>query len=164
MAQICGKITLHKEYIKAQNLTNGPNLIPQSESPAPELIVLGKLLTGLYYNSWLIGETRASVTPEKRIPRKKINIKSLSTSPPRKDPILNQDKNTLWLQKYQYLPPHIPPFPPGFKSLINQVNDYNPETTDTSGTDKDDTSCTNRNVSIENVKAMKNTNDDDEYK
>ena len=55
---------LHKEYIKAKKLTNGPNLITQSESPAQELIVLGKLLTSLSFNSWLIGETRTSVTPE----------------------------------------------------------------------------------------------------
>ena len=56
----------------------------------------------------------------------------------------------------------MPPFPSGFKSLRNEANDDNPETTDTSGTDKDDTSCTNRDGSIENVKAMKNTNDDEE--
>ena len=70
-------------------------------------------------------------------------MKSLSTSPPIKGPIPNQDKNTLGLQKYQCLPPHLPPFPPGFKSLRNEANDDNPETTDTSRTDKDDTSRTN---------------------
>ena len=51
-------------------------------------------------------------------------------SPPRKDPIPNQDKNNLGLQKYQCLPSHVPPFYFGFKSLINKANDDNPETTD----------------------------------
>ena len=81
-----------------------------------------KLLTYLYVNSGSTGEKRASVTPEKRIPRNKINIKPLATSPPRKDSIPNQDKNTLGLQEYQFLPPHVPSFPPGFKSLRNEAN------------------------------------------
>ena len=85
-------------------------------------------------------------------------------SPPRKDPIPNKDKNNLDLQKYQSLPPHVPPFTHGFKSLRNESNDDNPETTDTSRTDKDDTSCTNQDDYIENVKSMKNTNDDEKYK
>ena len=65
--------------------------------------------TDLSVNSGLTGETRASLMPGKRIPRKKRNIKSLATSPPRKYPIPNHDKNTLVLQKYQCLPPHVPP-------------------------------------------------------
>ena len=63
--------------------------------------------------------------------------------PPGKDPIPNHDLKTLGIQKYQCLPPHVPPFPPGNKLLINQGNDDNPETTDTSRTDKCDTSHTN---------------------
>ena len=92
MAPICGKITLPKKSIKTQKLTDGQNLITQSESTAPEVIVVGKLWTNISVNSGLTGETRASVTPEKRIPRKKWNIKSLATSPPRKDPITGQIK------------------------------------------------------------------------
>ena len=84
--------------------------------------------------------------------------------PSRKDPIPNQNKNTLGIQRDQCLPPHLPPFPPGFKSLRNEENyDYN-ETKDTSSTDKDDTSRTNQDDSIENLKSMKNTNDDEKYK
>ena len=45
--------------------------------------------------SVLSGATGDSITPEKRIPRKKRNIKSLVTSPPRNDPIPNQYKNNL---------------------------------------------------------------------
>ena len=63
--------------------------------------------------------------------------------PPKKDPIPNQDKNHLGIQKDKWLPPHFSPFPPGFKSLRNKANDDDPETTDTSCTDKDDTPCTN---------------------
>ena len=46
------------------------------------------------------------------------------------------------------------------KSLRNKENDDNPDTTDTSHTKKDDTSHTNQGDSIEIVKDMKNTNDD----
>ena len=118
-------------------------MITQSEAPEPEVIVVGQLQTDLSINYGLTGEKRASVTSEKRIPRKNINIKSLATSPPRKDPILNQDKNTLGLQKDQCLQLHVPPFTPGFKSLRNNANDDIPETTNTSHTDKDDTSRIN---------------------
>ena len=63
MAPICGKITLPKEYTKTQKVTNGPNFITQSEASAPDVIVVGKLRTGIYVNSGLTGETRAGVTP-----------------------------------------------------------------------------------------------------
>ena len=89
-------------------------MITQPEAPAPEVIVVEKRLTYVSVNSRLRGETRATVTPEKSIPINKISIKSLATSPPRKDPIKNQDKNTLGtgplasnhgnLQKHRYLP------------------------------------------------------------
>ena len=58
-----------------------------------------KIRTDISVNYGLTGETRESVIPEKCIPRKKINIKSLDTSPTRKDPIPNQDKNTSGIQK-----------------------------------------------------------------
>ena len=64
-------------------------------------------------------------------------------SPQRKDPIPNQHKNNLGLQKYQCLQPHIPPFSSGFKSSRNAENDDNPEAADTSCTDKDGTSSNN---------------------
>ena len=48
--------------------------------------------------------------------------------------------------------------------MRNEANDNNRENTDTSRTDKDDMSCTNRDDSIENMKSMKNTNDDKKYK
>ena len=121
--------------------------------------MVGKLRTDLSVNSGLTGETRASVTPEKSIPRNKINIKSLATSPPRNDPIPNQDKNTLGIQKYQCLISHVHPFSSRFKSLRNESNDDNPQSTDTSRTDKDVMSRTNQDDAIENVKDY-----NDEYK
>ena len=36
-------------------------------------------------------------------------------SPPIKDPIPNQYKYTVEIQKYKCLPPHVPPFTPGIK-------------------------------------------------
>ena len=43
VAQICGIITLHKESTKTQRVTNGTNMITQSEAPEPEVIVVEKL-------------------------------------------------------------------------------------------------------------------------
>ena len=111
--------------------------------------------------SVLYGETGDSITPEKRIPRNKKKIKSLATSPPRKDPIPNQAKNTLGIEKYQSLSPHVPEFTPGFKSLRNEADDDHHEYTDTSRSDKDNTSRTYQDDSIEHLKSTKNKNDDD---
>ena len=114
--------------------------------------------------SILSGVTGDSIPPEKRIPRKKSKIKSLASLPPRKYPIPNLDKNNLGIEKDQSLPPHIHKFPPGFKSLRNEADDDHHESTDTSRTDKDDTSRTDQDDYIENLKFMKNKNDDDKYK
>ena len=76
-------------------------------------------------------------------------------SPPIMHPIPNHDKNTLELPKYKCLPLYVPPLPPGFKLLRNEANDDNSVTIYTSRTDKDDTSLTNQDDYIENVKAMK---------
>ena len=70
--------------------------------------------------------------------KKKKKKKSLAMSPSRKYPITNQDKNTLGPQKYQYLPSNVYPFSSRIKSLRNEANDDNPETTDNSRTDKGD--------------------------
>ena len=67
-------------------------------------------------------------------------------------------------KKNRCLTSDVPPFLPGNKSLRNKENDDNPETTYISDTEKDDTSHINRDDSIENVKDMKNTNNDDENK
>ena len=40
MAPIYGKNTLPKEYNKTQKVTNEPNLISQSEPPAPKEIMV----------------------------------------------------------------------------------------------------------------------------
>ena len=48
--------------------------------------------------SVLSGATGASITPKKRIPTNKRKIKLIATSPPRKDPIPNQDKSTLGIE------------------------------------------------------------------
>ena len=66
MAPIFGEITLPKEYIKTQKLTNGPNLITQSEAPAPKEIMVQ---TDEYVNYGLTGETRAIAT-SKNDPKK----------------------------------------------------------------------------------------------
>ena len=63
-------------------------------------------------------------------------MKSLAMSPPRKDPIPNQDINRLGTKKYQSLPPQLAKFCTGYKSLINEVEYGSNYSTDTSLTDK----------------------------
>ena len=52
-APVCGEIKLPKEYIKTQKVTNEPNFITKSESPAPKVIVMDKLRTDISVNSVL---------------------------------------------------------------------------------------------------------------
>ena len=86
-----------------------------SEAPSLEVIVVDNLRTYLSVNYGLTRVTKAILTPEKRIQKKKRNLKSIDLYPPGKDPITNQDKNTLGLQKYQCLLSHVPPFSSEFK-------------------------------------------------
>ena len=92
-------------------------MISQSEAPAPEEIEVHKHVRDTSYLSAATGETclpggtRVSVTPEKHIPKKKKNIKSLALSPLRKNLIKNQDKNILGLNKDQGLTPDVLPLP-----------------------------------------------------
>ena len=51
VAPICGEITLTKESIKIQRVTNGTNLINKSEATSPKVIVVDKLLTDISVNS-----------------------------------------------------------------------------------------------------------------
>ena len=67
------------------------------------------------------------MTPEKCIPKKNKNIKSLALSP----------------------------FIPGNKGLLNEENDHNPKTTDTSQSEKYDMSHTSRDDSIEKARHKK---------
>ena len=98
-------------------------MISQSEAPAPEEIEVHKhwRYVPSFYSATgetsLTGGTRVSVTPEKRIPKKKKYIKYLALSP----------------------------FITGNRRLLNEENDNNPETTDTSRSEKDDMSHTSRN-------------------
>ena len=58
----------------------------------------------------------------------------------------------------------LSPFLPGNKRLLNQENDNNPETTDTSRSEKYYMSNTSQDDFIVKAKDTKNTNDDDKYK
>ena len=99
-------------------------MISPSKPPArKEITVDKKTRSNVYFLS--VG-TRAIATPEKHIPRKNRNMKSLAMLTPRRDPIPNQDINILSTKKDQSLPPQLAEFPPGFKSLINKAeDDYN---------------------------------------
>ena len=92
------------------------------------------------------------------------NIKSPALSTLRKDPNPNQDKKTTGIKKYQCLTPAVPPFISGNKWLLNEENDDNPETTDTSLSEEYYTSHTKRDDYIAKFKDTKNTNDDNKYK
>ena len=82
-------------------------------------------------------------------------MKSLAASPPRNYLILNQDINALGIKKYQILSPHLPKFLPGYKSLRNNADYCHHESTDTSRTDKE--------YYVDNLKSINNKNSDDEY-
>ena len=56
------------------------------------------------------------------------------------------------------------PFLPGNKTILNEENDDNPETTDTSQSEKDDTSQNSRDDSIVKVKETQKIKDDNKYK
>ena len=84
--------------------------------------------------------------------------------PPIKNPIPNQNKNTLGIEKYQSLPPYLPKFILGFKSFRNKADGDHHESIDTSRTYRYDTPRTYKYDSIENLKAINNKNIDDEYK
>ena len=70
----------------------------------------------------------------------------------------------MWINKYQCLTPDVPTFLPGNKILLNKDNDDNPETTDTSKSEKYDTPHTNRDDYIVKVKDTICFNDYDKYK
>ena len=65
------------------------------------------------------------------------------------------------IEKDQSIPPHLPKFPPVFKSLRNEAADDHHKYTYTSHTDKDDSSRTDKYESMENLKSMKNKNSDE---
>ena len=80
-------------------------------------------------------------------------MKSLATSPPRKDTIPNRYINMFETERYQSIPPKLAKFCPRYKSIINELEDGHNESTDTSRTDKEN--C------LDILKAINNKNIDD---
>ena len=85
-------------------------------------------------------------------------------SPLRKDTIPNQAKKSMGLNKYQCLKLDAPPFIPGNKILLNEDNDDNPKTTDTSQSENMIRHILIEMILLKKWKTWKNTNDDDKYK
>ena len=81
-------------------------------------------------------------------------MKSLVISPPRKDLIPNQDINILRIKEYQSLPSQLDKYCSGYKSILNKAEDGRNDYTNTSRTDKEDY--------VNNLKAINNKNNDDE--
>ena len=139
-------VLFDKELIKKKYEKQKPNMVSQSEAPAPEEIVVRKHQRDTDYYTYSLysstGETgltvgtRVNMTPEKRIPKKKKNIKYKALSP----------------------------FLPGNKRLLNKDNDDNPETTDTSLSEKYDMSHTSTDDFTGKTDDKTITNNDDEYK
>ena len=71
-----------------------------------------KLRTDLSANSVLTGE-KEQVKRQKNEFQKKGKIPSYVST--KKESNSKSGLKTLGIQKYQSLPPHVPPFPPGFK-------------------------------------------------
>ena len=80
----------------------------------------------------------------------------------RKDPVTNQDKTIMGINKNKCLTPDVTPFLPGNKVLLNERNDDNPETKDTPKYQIYYMSHTRRDAFIAKVKDTKNTNNYDE--
>ena len=74
-------------------------------------------------------------------------------SPPRKDPIPNQDINIYGTEKDQVPSPQLAKIRSGCKLLINEAEDGSNGSTDVLCTDKED--------SVDNMKAINNKNIDD---
>ena len=77
-------------------------------------------------------------------------------SPPRKYPNSNQYINRLITKKYQSLPPQLAKYFPGYKSLKNEAEDDYNYFKDTSHTDKE--------YYVNNMKNINNKDIDDKYK
>ena len=78
-------------------------------------------------------------------------MKSLAVLPPRKYLIPNQDINMLGTKKYQSLPPQLAKYTPGYKSLINEEEDDQNESTDTSRTNEKDSQKNLKNIYLEDI-------------
>ena len=89
-------------------------------------------------------------------------MRSPAFFPPRKYPIPNQDINRLITKKYQSLPPHLEKFLPGYKLLINDGHD--PNSTEYDHNYSTDTSCNEKEDSVNNLKFINNKDIDDEDK
>ena len=98
--------------------SNISTLISQLELPAPqEILLVSKIPTDVS----LLSGTGDSVTTERRIPRKS-NTKPPSMSPPRKDPITNQDSTKIITQQYPILTPLLLRWPTEYKPFIDDTH------------------------------------------
>ena len=131
-------------------MTNAPNLISQSEPPAPKVIMVDNIIRTDV--SLLSVGTGANVSPEKRIPRRERNMKPPAMLPPRKYMIPNQDNNRLITKKYQSFLPYLETFPCEFKSIINEAHDHN--STEDDRNDSTNNSSNDKEDSVNNLKAI----------
>ena len=76
--------------------------------------------------------------------------------PPGNGMITNQDINRLGTEKYQSLPPQLAKYIHRYKSLINEAED--------DCNDSKDKSCTDKEYSVNSIKAIIKIYIDDEYK
>ena len=106
--------------------------------------------------------TGTSVTPGKRIPGKKRDMKPHAMSPPRKDTITNQDINRLITKQDPSLPPIIAKYHPVYKSLFNYARD--PTGTDDDPNYSINNSRNEKEDSVNKLKVTNNKDNDDKYK
>ena len=93
--------------------------------------------TGVY----LLSVTGAIATLERRIPRRKGNLKSPEILPPREYTIPNQYSTIIIIQNNPNLPPHLSKLPTGNKTFIDNTHSSNPtenEHTDTTENSRND--------------------------
>ena len=82
--------------------------------------------------------------------------------PPIKDPITNKYINISITKKYPSFPPHLEKYPPGNKSLLNDVHD--PNSAEDDHDDSKDNSRNKKEDSVNDLKVTNNEDNDEEYK
>ena len=106
----------------------------------------------------ILSGTGASVTPERRIPRK-TNTKSPAMLPPRNDPIINQYSTRNINRQDSILPPLLAKYTTVYKPLFNDA--YYPNKTEDDLNDYTDNSHTDINDYLNKLSIKKDEDKDD---
>ena len=140
-------------------MTNISGIISQLELWAPqEILLVTEIPTGVY----LLSVTGAIATLERRIPRRKGNLKSPEILPPREYTIPNQYSTIIIIQNNPNLPPHLSKVPTVNKPFIDYTHFSNPS--ENEHTDTTDNLCTDNEDYVYKINVDKDEDKSDKYK